>query len=76
MIGLTITSEADMCSHSHCKICGSARPVHAPKCAAVSPQVPQGWQCPKCMKIHAPFVVGCSCQPDDYSWAIPTVTSK
>jgi len=23
----------------------------------------QGWQCPRCLKIHAPWITGCVCLP-------------
>ena len=23
--------------------------------------IPQGWQCPVCKKVHAPWVAGCDC---------------
>lgn len=62
-----------MCSHSHCPQCGSVRPTHSPKCAAVVPPTPRGWQCPNCLKVHAPFVVACSCTAEDYSWAKPHI---
>lgn len=36
--------------------------------------IAQGWECPRCKVIHAPFVHMCNCQPSPYQWFRPPNT--
>lgn len=33
--------------------------------------IPQGWQCPACRIIHAPYVQSCACQSHAPDWTSP-----
>jgi len=38
-----------------------------------SPSIEDGWRCPRCGKINAPWVRQCDCPPSTYTWDKITV---
>jgi phage FluMu protein Com len=53
-----------------CNIDEGSVPLHNGLCRICkqlldnSPQQPaMGWECPRCHKIHAPFIISCDCPP-------------
>ena len=39
--------------------------LHCPVQALKRPEpVPQGWQCPKCLTVYAPWALACTCQQE------------
>ncbi len=41
-------------------ISGYGSSIHA---ACNCPKHPQGWECPRCNKIHSPYSLTCNCPP-------------
>jgi hypothetical protein len=40
------------------------------------PRPQQGWECPRCHRINAPFVAQCTCEPRDFQPFAPYEPSK
>ena len=51
--------------------------IDLPETNPVKPVVPraqQGWQCPKCGRVLAPWVASCTCSMYQSPWQKPTIT--
>ena len=44
-----------------CAKCGGDTRAHDLGCENDPIEGPMGWECPRCSKVHAPWVAGCDC---------------
>jgi len=71
-----------MSSMSRCLMCGEELGIGVSgvnglcnECAKGIDEVkdyPHGWICPRCGRVHAPWVSGCDCHPDVETWTSGT----
>lgn len=55
-----------MCDWMGWKLEPTSTAAERPTIECVEPRAQQGWQCPRCGRINAPWVESCSCQMPTY----------